>query len=468
MTHRFDLIVIGSGPAGEKAAAQAAYYGKKVALVEKSPFVGGAAVSSAGIPTKTLREAASYLTGFRRREVYGVAPDLTPVDLIEHLRTRALQVFETMTEEVHRNIERHGIELVHGFASLDEQRRVEVRLPDGTVRELSGRVILIATGSRPRHPPEIPFEDEDVMDSQEVFDIREPFGDLVVIGGSTIGCEFASIFAAAGASVTLIDRSDRLLKVLDKEVSHVLADAFRNAGMKVVLGGGRRPLVDRDEAGVRVTLGSGEVLHPEKVFYSAGRSGNTEGLGLEKAGVALDGKGRIVVDQRFRTTAEGIYAAGDVIGPPSLASTSMEQGRVATCYAFDIPFKRAVDPLAPIGVYSIPEVAMVGLSEQAARELGIDFEVGRSWFSRNSRALIGGTTDGFVKLIFERGSRRLLGVHIVNEAASELVHLGQSVIQFDGTIDHFIDSTYNVPTLTDAYKYAAYDGLGRLHSDRSR
>ena len=460
MTQRFDFIVIGSGPAGEKAAAQAAYFGKRVVLIEKSSFVGGAAVGNAGIPTKTLRETASYLTGFRRREVYGVAPNLEPAAIVEHLRTRAQQVFETMTEAVHRNIERHGIELVHGFASLHDDG-VDVRLKDGSHERFEAEAVLIATGSHPRHPPEIPFDDEDVMDSQDIFQIQEPFEDLVVIGGSTIGCEYASIFAAAGAKVTLVDRSERLLNMLDEEISRLLADAFRDLGMRLVLGGGVRPLVDRVGGALEVTLASGEVLRPQKVFYSAGRSGNTAGLGLEEAGVALDAKGRIVVDETFRTTAEGIYAAGDVIGPPSLASTSMEQGRVAACNAFGIPFKHAVDPVSPIGIYSIPEVAMAGLSEQAASDQGIDYEVGRGWFSRNTRAVIGGATEGLVKLVFDRGSGRLLGIHVLSEAASELVHLGQSVIQFGGTIDHFIDSTYNVPTLTDAYKYAAYDGLGR-------
>lgn len=469
MTERFDLIVIGSGPAGEKAAAQAAYFGKRVALIEKSSFVGGAAVGSAGVPTKTLREAASYLTGFRRRDVYGVAPDLAPREIVEHLRTRAVQVFETMTKSVRANLEHHGIELIHGVASLGPSKRVEVRVKaTSTARVLDSTAVIIATGSHPRHPPDIPFDDEDVMDSQEVFEIQKPFGDLVVIGGSTIGCEFASIFAAAGAQVTLIDRSDRLLKMLDEEVSHLLADSFRKIGMRVILGGGVRPVVTRGEDGVEVRLGSGETLRPDKVFYSAGRNGNTEGLGLEEAGVALDAKGRIVVDESYQTAAEGVYAAGDVIGPPSLASTSMEQGRVAACHAFDIPFKYAVDPVAPIGVYSIPEVAMVGMSEQAAAEQGIDFGVGRGWFARNTKAVIGGQTEGLVKLVFDRNSRRLLGVHILSEAASELVHLGQSVIQFGGTIDHFIDSTYNIPTLTDAYKYAAYDALGVLRSDHPR
>ena len=462
MSERFDLVVIGSGPAGEKGAAQAAYHGKSVAMVERSRWVGGAAVSNAGIPTKTLRETARYITGFRRRDIYGVAPNLDSVEVARHLRERTYEVSKTMEHAVRSNIERHGIELVHGHASLTGDRRVVVTNERGSNRELEGSIILIATGSRPRHPAEVPFDDDDVMDSEEVFELTHPPKSVVVVGGSTIGCEYASIFAAAGVDVTLVDRSDRLLQMLDGEISRLLADAFTKLGVRVVLGGGVRPGIDRDRQGIKVTLASGEVLRPEKVLYSAGRTGNTEDLGLDEVGVELDRKGRIVVDERFRTAADGIYAAGDVIGPPSLASVSMEQGRVAVCHAFGIPFKFTVDSLAPIGVYSIPEVAMVGLSEEAAAERGVDYEVGRGWFNKNTRATISGADEGLVKLLFERTSRRLLGVHVLAEDASELIHLGQAAIQFGGQIEHFIHSTFNVPTFTDAYKYAAYDGLTRV------
>ena len=462
MAERFDMVVIGSGPAGEKGAAQAAYHGYKVALVERSALCGGAAVNTAGIPTKTLRESASYLTGFGRREIYGVAPDLDAVDIVTLMRERTAHVIDVMDRTVRKNIERHGIELISGRAQLSGPRSIDVSLSDGSNRELEAGVILIATGSRPSHPPQVPWDDEDVLDSEQVLELDGPFNSLVVIGGSTVGCEYASIFAAAGVDVTLVDRNERLVRFCDGEISDLLAHCFRSEGMRVVLGGEVRPTISRASTGLEVKLAGGEVLRPDKVFYSAGRTGNTEDLGLERVGVDLDPKGRIVVDETFRTTVDGIYAAGDVIGPPSLASVSMEQGRVAVCYAFGISFKDTVDPVAPLGVYAIPEVAMCGLTEEAARSQGGDVEVGRGRFETNPRAVIAGSTEGLVKLVFERTDRRLLGVHILCEGAGELVHLGQAVIQLGGQIDHFIHSTFNVPTRSDAYKYAAYDGLTRI------
>lgn len=462
MSNHYELVVIGSGPAGEKAAAQAAYHGRTVALVERSRWLGGSAVGNAGIPTKTLRETALYVTGFRRRDIYGVAPNLDPVGVVQHMRERTAEVSAMMERAVRQNIERHGIELIDGEARLAPGHKVVVNKPDGSTDELEADVILIATGSRPRRPAGVPFEDPDVMDSEEVFELKEPFDSLLVVGGTTIGCEYASIFSAAGASVTLVDRSDRLIRTLDVEMSHTLADAFTDLGMRVILGGGIRPRIERDQQGLKVTLGSGEVMRPEKVLYSAGRTGNIEELDLHNVGVELDDKGRVVVDNRFETRVPRIYAAGDVIGPPSIASVSMEQGRVAICHAFGIDFKDTVDPLAPFGVYSIPEVAMVGLTEEAASAQQVDYEVGRGFFTRNARATIAGATEGLVKLVFEKDGLSLIGVHILGDNASELIHVGQAVIQFGGTIEHFIHATFAVPTLTDAYKYAAYDGLTRV------
>jgi NAD(P) transhydrogenase len=457
----FDMVVIGSGPAGEKAAAQAAYFGKRVAVVERSPSPGGAAVSNAGIPTKTLRETALYLTGFRRREVYGLRLTLDPEARLAQLRTRTAQVIETMTDTVRRNLKRHAIQFVRGRARLGSDRTVHVTGDAGQKRVLHGDIVLIATGSRPARLPGVPFDDPDVDDSETAFEIDRPFGSVVVVGGRAVGCEYASIFTALGIEVTLVDSGERLLPFLDTEVSQLLAQAFSDMGMRLVLGGGRAA-VARDEKGVRVTLASGEEIRPDKVLFASGRAGNTEGLGLEEAGVQTDDRNRVVVDDRFRTSAEGIYAAGDVIGRPGLASVSMEQGRVAACYALGIPFKETVDPGPPFGVYSLPEAAMVGLTEETAAAQGIDYEVGRGWFANNSRATIAGATDGLVKLIFRRDDRKLLGVHVLGDLAAELVHQGQAVLNYDGTIDYFIHSTFNVPTQSEAYKYAAYDGLQRL------
>jgi NAD(P) transhydrogenase len=457
---RFDMVVIGSGPAGEKGATQAAYFGKRVAIVERAATPGGVAVRNAAVPTKTLRETALYITGFRKREVYGLSLQLDPHLALERLMSRTAQVIDTMTQTVGRNIERHGIELVRGEATLGPARTVRVS-SDGEERVLGGDVILIASGSRPFRPPGIPFDDPDVHDSEEIIQLDRIPDSMVVVGGGPVGCEFASVFTALGVKVTLLDAADRLIPFLDAEISMLLADTFTEMGMKVIVGSGVAS-IGRVDGELQVSLASGEVFRPEKVLFAAGRAGNTEGLGLEAVGVELDPRGRILVDSKFRTTAEGIYAAGDVIGPPALGSVSMEQGRVAACHAFGIPFKETVDPLAPYGIYSIPEVSMVGLSEEAAAAEGLDYEVGRGWFAQNTRANIAGSTEGLVKLVFRREDRVVVGVHILGEIASELIHQGQAVMHEGGAIDHFIHATFNVPTRSDAYKYAAYDGLQRL------
>jgi NAD(P) transhydrogenase len=458
---RFDMVVIGSGPAGEKAAAQAAYFGKRVAVVEQSPEPGGAAVTSASIPSKTLRETAMYITGFRRRDVYGLRLTLDPEATLAQLRTRTARVIETMTDAVRVNLKRHAVEFVHGRARLGSDRTVHVRVDDGQERVLHGDVALIATGSRPFHPPDIPFDDRDVHDSTTVLDIDRPFSSIVVVGGGAVACEYASVFTALGIDVALVAAGGRLLPFLDGEISELLAQTFSGMGMRLVLGGGRAA-VTRDGEGLRVTLASEEQIRPDKVLFAAGRAGNTEGLGLKEVGVRIDDRSRIVVDETFRTTADWVFAAGDVIGPPALASVSMEQGRVAACHAFGIPFKETVDSIPPFGVYSVPETAMVGLTEEAAAAKGIDYEVGRGWFAGNARATIAGATDGLVKLVFQRADRKLLGVHVLGDLAPELIHQGQAVLNYGGTIDYFIHSTFNVPTESEAYKYAAYDGLQRL------
>jgi NAD(P) transhydrogenase len=452
----YDLVVIGGGPAGEKAATQAAYFHKKVALVERRPSPGGVAVSDAGIPTKTLRETAQYITGFRHRDVYGIGLSLDAGLKLDRLFRRTAEVQQLMTEVVRGNLARMGVEVIQGEGRLG---------PDGTVlvgeRSLSAKVILIATGSRPYRPPGIPFDDPAVADSEKIVRLDRLPRDIVVIGGGAIGCEYASIFTALGLEVTLVEGAPALLGFCDREISNTLAEIFVKYGTRVRTGEAIST-VQRRGARIAVEFRSGETIESESVLFAGGRSGNTEGLGLEAAGVAVDDKGRIKVDATYRTTAPRIYAAGDVIGPPALASVSMEQGRVAVCNAFDIPFKETVDPLPPLGVYCIPEVAMVGLTEEAARAQGIDYEVGRCPFARNTRARIAGATDGLVKLVFRRKDRLLLGAHIIGDVAAELIHLGQSVVSQGRTIDYFIHATFNVPTYSEAYKYAAYDGLQRL------
>jgi NAD(P) transhydrogenase len=456
--NRFDLVTIGSGPAGEKGAAQAAYFGHRVAVVDRVARPGGAPVNSGGIPSKTLREAAMYLTGFGRREVYGVGLGLGPNVILERLHARAREVQQHMGEAVGRNLDRHGIEFVVGEASLADGG-VRVSLESGEERMFEAGVVLVATGSRPLHPNGIPFDDPDVHDSDTILELDRIPESMVVIGAGPVGAEYASIFTALGVSVTMVDMADRMVPFLDAELSEALRKHMEEAGVRMALG--TTATIARDDRLV-VTLGTGETVSPDVVLFAAGRVGNTEQLGVSSVGVRCDDRGRIVVDEEYRTTAEGIYAAGDVIGPPALASVSSEQGRVAICHAFDIPFKEVIDPLPPYGVYSIPEVGMVGMTEEAAATAGIDYEVGRAWFVDNARSAIAGTQQGLIKLVLERDTKRLIGAHILGEEAAELIHQAQAVIHTRGTIDYFIDSTYNVPTRSEAFKYAAYDALQRL------
>jgi NAD(P) transhydrogenase len=459
---RFDLVVIGSGPAGEKGANQAAYHGYRVAVVERRSGPGGGAIAVSGVPVKAVRDTAVYLTGWSRRDVYGVGISLAPDLVMNRLRARTDEVVATMTAAVGENLDRHGIELVHGDARLGPDRSVVVRGPDGRERTLRAGVILLATGSHPHHPPDVPFEDPDVHDSETVLSIERLPERVLIVGGGPVGSEFASIFSALGVEVTLVDRGTRLLPLLDHELSAALAESLRRSGARLILGG-QVEWVRRDAQGL-VARVDGEDLRPQVVLHAVGRAGNVEGLGLADAGVEVDGRGRIRVDQSFRTTSEGIYAAGDVIGPPGLASVSMEQARVAMCKAFDIPLKDAVDPWVPAGIYTLPEIGMIGLTEEAARAAGEEVETGRAFFAANARARIAGTTEGLVKLVFRAADGRLLGAHILGEEATELIHIAHATLRSGGTVREFIDTTFNFPTRADAYKYAAYDALRHLEA----
>jgi NAD(P) transhydrogenase len=459
---RFDLVVIGCGPAGEKGANQAAYHGHRVAVVERRTQPGGAAVAVSGVPVKALRDTAVYLSGWSRRDTYGVGIGLAPDLLINRLRARVSDVVATMTAAVGENLRRHDVELVHGEARLGADRTVIVRDEQGGEHTLRTRAVLLATGSRPHHPAGIPFDDPDVHDSETVLSIDRLPERVVVVGAGPAGCEYASIFAALGVQVTLVDRGTRLLPLLDRELSAALAESLKRSGARLMLGA-HLAAVERDAQGLIVRV-EGELLRPQLVLHAVGRSGNVEGLGLAQAGVQADDRGRIRVDRTFQTTAPGIYAAGDVTGPPGLASVAMEQARVAMCRAFGIPFKESLDPAVPTGIYTLPEASMVGLTEDAARAAGLDVETGRAFFDANARALIAGSTEGMVKLVFRASDRRLIGAHILGEEATELIHIAQAVLHNGGTIDQFIDTTFNFPTRADAYKYAAYDGLERLEA----
>ncbi len=458
----FDLVVLGSGPAGEKGAAKAAYHGKRVAIVERSRNVGGTAVATGGIPTKALRETALQVSSLRRNEADGVTVTLDAEAVFERLRIRAGTVSAVMSEAVSRNIANHGIELIHGRARLGPDRRVVVDCDGRRQRVLHADVVLLATGSHPLRPDDMPFDGDAVLDSDEILALDRPFESIAVVGAGPVGCEYASIFAAIGIKVWLVDLSEQLLPLLDAEMAEFLGSSLRTNGIEVLLGTGVKS-VAHDGPGLAVELAGGRVLHAEKLLFVAGRVGNSDDMGLEEAGVMVDGARRVVVDEHYRTTADDVFAAGDVVGPPGLASASMEQARVAMCHAFGFPlYPAAVDRLLPVGIYTIPEVASVGMSEEAARQAGLDHEVGRGWFERNTRAVISGDTEGVVKLVFERKGGRLLGVHILGTDAAELVHHGQAVLRHGGNIGEFIHTTFNVPTRSSAYKDAAYDGMRRM------
>lgn len=467
---RFDLVVLGSGPAGEKGAAQAAYFGKSVAIVENRAEPGGVSVHTGTLPSKTLREAALYLTGFHKRELYGMTLRLDRKKSLRQLVGRLRDVTERQTRQIARNIERHRIEFVKGFGRFVDARTIAVVDEAGNeVRRLTAEVVLVATGSSPLPPRGITFEDPDMENSDQVLDLDRIPDSLAVVGGGVIGCEYASIFAALGTRVTLIEGRDRLLGFLDGEVSAALRMALERMGGEVLLGDAVETI--RREEGLpsnalRLTLKSGRVLKADKILYSAGRKGNVEGLNLEAAGVQYDAKGKIEVDATFRTNVSGIYAAGDVVGFPALAATSMEQGRVAMCHAFGIGFKTQMSPLFPYGVYTVPEISMVGATEEELRERKTPYEIGRARYENNARGQITGDPDGFVKLLFEPDTKKLLGAHLIGGAATELVHVPLMVMQTDGGIDRFLDAVFNFPTLSECFKYAAYDGLQRLaHRD---
>jgi NAD(P) transhydrogenase len=462
MPYDYDLVVIGVGPAGEKGAAQAAYFGKRVACVERAEEPGGAAVHTGTLPSKTLRETALFLSGFRQRELYGLSVELKPELAVPRLLSRKNAVRELEVARIRWNLERHGVPILRGAARFIDSHTLELGGLGTSRRRITSDKFLVATGSRPYHPPNIPFDDEDVDDSDTILSIDRLPKSMLIVGGGVIGCEYASMFAAMHVGVTLVEGKARLLPFLDTEVSERLRGAMHALGVTFHLGQLTTSIRRVRGRGIVTTLANGVEIEAEKVLASSGRSGWTEELGLADVGVKVSDRGAVDVDGDYCTSVSNIYAAGDVIGFPALASTSMDQARVAVCHAFGFAYKRQVSHLLPFGVYTIPEVSCIGLSEEAATEQKLAYVVGRAFYRENARGKIVGDQDGVIKLVVQRGTKKLLGCHCIGERASELVHLGQAVMLLDGTIDTFIDMVFNYPTLGEMFKYAAYDALGAM------
>ena len=468
MADHFDLCVVGSGPAGEKGAAQAAYFGKKVCLVERAPRPGGAAVNTGTIPSKTLRETALYLSGLRQRGLYGVEYKIKRDITIGDFMHRERAVVESAWHLIEQNLDRHQIARVQGQARFLSPNEIEVLRFKAADHRITADVFLIATGSHPARPKEIPFDGRVVMDSDDVLTLTAIPKRLVVIGGGVIGCEYAGIFAALGVRVTLVNSRRRLLMQLDADLSDALRQEMtRRLDVQVVLDA-KVEEVRVVNALANVRLSDGRDISADCVLYCAGREGHTAELALPAAGVEVNPQGFITVDPKFRTTNARVFAAGDVIGFPALASTAMEQARVAMCHAFDLKYKTAVSAVLPYGVWTVPEIATVGLGEDEARRQGISVEVGKASFHENARGQIIGDTEGFVKLIFRTDNEQLVGASVMGEGACELIHVPAAVIQFGGSLDYFIQCVFNYPTLSDAFKYAAYDGLQRMRQRVSR
>jgi NAD(P) transhydrogenase len=462
----YDLIVIGSGPAGEKGAAQAAYFGKRVALIERESIPGGACVNTGTVPSKTLRESALHLSGFRQRGFRdSVEVTVRGINVADFMYRKQL-VVEKEWARIDENLRRHSVDRYLGSARFLSPNEIAIKNSNGE-EVIEGNIVLIATGSSPHRPSTVPFDDEAVCDSDTILQIDQIPDSLAVVGAGVIGCEYASIFAALGCEVHLIDSRSTLLPHMDREIVRVLLGELQNRlGVTLHLACEVRDIVKADGR-VAVTLRNGQCVVVQKVLYAAGRSSNTGSLNLEAAGVQTGNRGLILVNESYQTNVPNIYAAGDVIGFPALASTSMEQARVAMVHAFDLKYKTRVATMLPYGIYTIPELSTIGITEEECRDKAIPYEVGRAYFRSNARGQIIGDSKGMIKIVFHPETLKIHGVHIVGENASELVHVGMMVMQFGGTINAFIESVFNFPTLGEAYKYAAYDGLGNVARKRA-
>jgi NAD(P) transhydrogenase len=457
--HHYDLIVIGSGPAGEKGAVQAAQLGKKVALIEKEHMLGGVAANKGTLLSRTLRETALALMGFRQRGLQGVTMTLKEHATANDFLTRERLVRQLEQARIRAQLERHRVTLFTGAASLIDPHTVRIATNDALSQEevVTGGVILLAVGSHPYRPPIFPADHPQIYDSDSIANLRELPQQMVVAGSGVIGCEYACMFAALGAKTTLIEEDDRLLSFLDEEVSVALLASLRAQGIEVRLG--ERVTAVARGSGLGLTLASKTLLYCDTLFVAAGREGNTARLNLSALGLATDDRGLLAVNDHFQTARAHVYAAGDVIGFPALASSAMEQARAAMAHAFDPNFQSRSAPVLPYGIYTIPECAMAGDTEQSLREKGVPLVAGVAHYAGNARGQIIGAREGFLKLIFHRETMQLLGVHIIGELAGELVHTGSVALQKKANAEFLTQICFNYPTLGELYKSATYDAL---------
>jgi NAD(P) transhydrogenase len=461
MTYDVDLLAIGCGPAGQKAAIQASKLGKKAAIVERR-HVGGVCVITGTIPSKTLREAVLHLTGFAQRGVYGQSYRVKEDITMEDLRARFHNVIQRETDVIKDQLTRNHVSLIHGSARFEDPHTMVVSTSEGGERRISADRIVLAAGTRPARPPTVAFDDRTVFDSDGLFALERIPGSLMVVGGGIIGIEYASIFAALGTKVTLVDKRRRILEFCDDEIVEGLQHHLRELGLTLRLGE-EVTAVERLEEGALVQLASGKRIAAEAVLYSAGREGATEGLELERAGLVADERGRIKVGPNYRTEVDHVYAVGDLIGFPSLAATAMEQGRIAALDALGQEV-RATPTTLPIGIYTIPEISFVGRTEAELTDAGVAYEVGIARYRELARGAILGESHGILKILVSPEDRRLLGVHVLGTGATEVVHIGQAVMGCGGTLDYLVDSVFNYPTLAEAYKVAALDAMNKLRA----
>jgi len=468
----FDLIVIGSGPAGQKAALQGVKAGKKVALIEAAEELGGGCVHQGTLPSKSFRESVyrwslgskGALGGARGNKKHPEPVEVTRPDMFRLLQRRD-RVVKNECKIIHDQLHRNGVTIYRGYGKLCSPHEVEVESSQGK-EKLTASFVILAVGARPVAPSHLRVDGQVVLDSDSILNLKKIPEKLVVLGAGIIGCEFASMFAMAGSKVYLVDRRNEILASVDREIAHYLVEHYKSQGVEILL----ETEATQVEASGRVTLSSGRQIDADAVLVALGRLGNTQNLGLEKVGIQPDGRGLIPVDKNFNTSVPNIYAVGDVVGAPALASTSMEQGIIAAAHAFGIAQSQDENPLQqqfPYGIYTIPEVSMVGATEEELKVQKIDYAVGRAYYRELARGQIVGDDWGLLKLVVDVKNYKLLGVHIVGDNAADLIHIGQAVMSLGGDIHYFTRSVFNYPTLAEAYKTAAFRAMNHIKNRKN-